>query len=172
MKLLNVQSPKVIQLVIAAAFVLYSLSSGCSRTCDQVEIPKAIGLLNLVEEMDRDKAREVIDRLHGKGVAPTESRIGTYKNEEESATLYVSAFSNETEAKQVRAEMAARIAEGNPVFDHYKELTILNHQVAMCLGMGQVHYFFERGNLVYWLGVDLPIAKTAIEDLIGDISKE
>jgi hypothetical protein len=37
------------------------------------------------------------------------------------------------------------------------------------LGMGQAHYFFQKGVKVIWLAVDPPLAKQAIRDLLGEM---
>ncbi len=54
-------------------------------------------------------------------------------------------------------------------FWHFREISVEGVPVYLAVGMGQVHYFFQKGIRVIWLAVDPPIAKQAIRDVIGKI---
>jgi hypothetical protein len=136
------------------------------------ELPAALGELKLVERIDGEQAKHVINRLHDKGVTPEANFIGRYGNEERSATLYLSVFGSGENAVEAERIMAELIKKGNPVFGHYHEFLQSGKQLAMCLGQGQAHYFFSHKSNLYWLAVDAPIAQESLQNLLNEVVSE
>jgi hypothetical protein len=46
---------------------------------------------------------------------------------------------------------------------------IEQRQVYLTVGMGQAHYFFQRGTKVIWLAVDPQLAREAIRDALKKV---
>lgn len=130
-------------------------------------IPAELGDLKRTGEVRGDEARGMIDRLHGGVVTPQENVIGFYEGKGSRATLYVSVYPDAGDASAVDSTMERRIQAGNPVFRGVRKLIVDGHALSECTGMGQVHYFFSRGNRVYWLGVDSPVAERVVEGLLS-----
>jgi hypothetical protein len=119
------------------------LLAGCASRPQ--ELPHSLGSLTLERYVGGDEAKNIIDHLHGKPVS-TESNLMA---DEEA--------------------MSRLISGGNGLFTHYHQLEIQGRRVAMCLGMGQVHYFFSRGSTLYWLAVDSRIAQETLAALLQGV---
>lgn len=153
-------------ILVAVALFLFFRSEGKTNT-----LPADLGEMKLTQQLSGEPAQGMIDHLHGKGVTPRENFIGFYEGSGAQATLYVSVYADEAEAKEVYRKMAQRIQAGNPVFGSYKEVSVAGQPVSECMGMGQVHYFFFRGNRVYWLETDPSAAQRAAESLLNTIGR-
>jgi len=55
-------------------------------------------------------------------------------------------------------------------FWHFRKMMIEQRPVYLAVGMGQAHYFFQKGAKVIWLAVDPSLAKEAIRDAVRKIS--
>ena len=149
-------------LLLTVVLLLYFLfrSSGLS-------LPSALGKLPLYREINGSEARGAIAQLHGKEVSQEDNLIGMYGAPEGTATLYASMYGNEEEAAQVYASMASRIGEGGSEFGQYSSRSVDGKIVSVCKGMGQVHYFFAHGRLIYWLAADIDRGEDALRDLLA-----
>jgi len=54
-------------------------------------------------------------------------------------------------------------------FQHFLMISIEEIHVYFAVGMGQAHYFFQKGNKVIWLAIDHDSARETIRALIGKI---
>ncbi len=137
-------------------------------------LPVKLGEMKLARHLGGEAAQGMIDHLHGKAVTPLESFIGFYEDNGAQATLYVSVYANASEATDVDRKMGQRIRTGNPVFRDIKDISVAGQAISECIGMGQIHYFFSRDAVLYWIGVDPPVAQQTLESLlhqIGNMSK-
>lgn len=122
--------------------------------------------MKMVQHLSGAQAKQMINHLHGKGVAPQENHVAFFGDGRYKATLYVSRYSDESEANSMEKGMAARIAAGNPVFSEYEVVSFSSQQLSRCVGMGQIHFFFARDAELYWLSADRPCAQQALDDLL------
>ena len=131
-------------------------------------MPQSIGSLSLERVQSGEKARQEIDRLHGKQINFRRGYIGTYGNGR--AKLWISEYDSEGEAAEGIGKMAQRIQAGKKGnFWHFREMSIQGVTVNFVVGMGQAHYFFQKGRKIIWLAVDPPLAREAIRDAIEKI---
>jgi hypothetical protein len=113
------------------------------------------------------EARREIDRLHGKQISFLRGYIGTYVAENGSGQLWVSEHSSEREASEAIEKMAYGMKQGKQQqFWHFRKMMIEQRSVYLAVGMGQAHYFFQKGAEVIWLAVDPSLAKEAIRDAV------
>jgi len=132
-------------------------------------LPETIGSLRRLETLDGDRAAALVDKLHGKGVSTSKNLIGAYRGAGASATLYRTVYASSAEAERNDERMAAMIERGNNAFEHFHRGVRMERTVSMCLGMGQVHFFFASGRSLYWLAVDPPVAREALEALLREL---
>jgi hypothetical protein len=133
-------------------------------------LPQSIGPLALVKLQSGEEARKEIDRLHGKQLGYREGYIGTYADGDGKAKLWVSEYGSLEEAAKATAKMVQGMKGGEQKnFWHFQEIPIEGVPVYFVVGMGQAHYFFQKGVKVIWLAVDPPLAKQAIRDLLGEM---
>jgi hypothetical protein len=114
-----------------------------------------------------DTAARLVDRMHGKGVAPVATWVGRYGTGALTATLYVSRYASGGEATAQLGLMAERIGPGTPDYGHHSEATIAGTVVHSAFGHGQVHYFFARGTDLTWLAVPLEISRAGLAGVLG-----
>lgn len=155
-----------LRLLLFTALLL--LLTGCSSR--DIPLPQSIGSLRLEHLQSGEEARREIDRLHGKQISYQRGYVGTYVAENGSAKLWVSEHSSPGEAAEAIGKMAQSMKQGRQqVFWHFQEILIKGLRVYFVVGMGQAHYFFQRGTKVAWLAVDPPLAEDAIRDAIEKI---
>lgn len=140
----------------------------CSST--DIPLPQSIGSMRLEKVQSGEEARREIDRLHGKQLSFLRGYIGTYVAENGSGQLWVSEHSSEREATEVIEKMAHGMKQGKQQqFWHFRKMMIEQRPVYLAVGMGQAHYFFQKGAKVIWLAVDPSLAKEAIRDAVRKV---
>jgi hypothetical protein len=141
------------------------LLTGCGS--GEVPLPQAIGVLKLEKMQAGEEARREIDRLHGKQIGLQRGYIGFYGAETGSAQVWLSEHSSDREAAEAVEKMAGSMRQGKQQnFYHFRQMVIEKRTVYFAVGMGQVHYFFQKGAKVIWLAVDPALAKEAIRDAV------
>jgi hypothetical protein len=131
-----------------------------------MELPKSVLQLRLTEEIRGKQAHVIVDAIHKKWVTPDENVIGTYFSTDGGAKLYVSLYNSRNIAKEQFEIMLDSIRKGESDFSHFQKLQIHNEKVYLCLGPGQVHYFFLHEKNIYWWAVDLQIAQASMQELV------
>jgi hypothetical protein len=133
-------------------------------------LPQTIGTLQLVRLQSGKEAREEINRLHGKQLSFLKGYIGTYKYGEKKATIWLSVYESDDTAERELVKMAESLKVGKSgVFRHFQTLSIKEESVYFVTGMGQAHYFFDKGKKVFWLAVEPSEARQVIRDLVEKI---
>jgi hypothetical protein len=133
----------------------------------EVPLPQSIGTLRLEKVKSGEEARQEIDLLHGKQIGFQQGYIGFYGAETGSAQIWLSEHSSESEAAEAVERMARGMKQGKQQsFYHFRQIVIEERTVYFAMGMGQAHYFFQKGSKVIWLAVDPQLAKGAIKDAV------
>ncbi len=149
-------------------FLFLLLLIACSST--DISLPQSIGSMRLEKVQSGEEARREIDKLHGKQISFLRGYIGTYVAENGSGQLWVSEHSSEREATETIEKMAQGMKQGKQQqFWHFRKIIIDQRPVYLAVGMGQAHYFFQKGAKVIWLAVDPSLAKEAIGDAVRKI---
>jgi hypothetical protein len=148
-------------IAVVAGVVLYPRLASTKNP-----LPGQIGDLRLALQIKGEKARGIINEMHGKGVTPLENMIGEYKGAAGSATVYVSRYQTNSDAQETVERMLAGIEKGNTPFNNPRRLTVGSTDVSLCIGLGQAHYFFIMDKSVYWLAADAAVAQVTIVNLI------
>ncbi len=148
-------------LLVAIVGVLYFAFRGHG-----ISLPPTLGGLQLYREITGDEARRAVADLHDKEVSGGDNLIGFYGAPEGTATLYASVFGGREQAEQMYARMTSLVSHGGSGFGHYSTRTVDGNAVSVCAGMGQVHYFFARGRVVYWLAADLQNGEELLDALL------
>ncbi len=134
-------------------------------------LPQSVGSLTLQKLQSGEEAKQAINRMHGKELSFKRGYIGIYGGEHGKGTLWVSEYDSEEGAVEDLKKMVQMIRTGDQkTFGHFREMSIEGLPVYLVLGMGQAHYFFQKGMKVIWLAVDPSLAKETIRDLIEKIS--
>lgn len=130
-------------------------------------VPQALAGLQLIRLYDGAQAEEIVNRMHGAAVATTKTAIGMYAGSEGRATLYVSTYRTDAEARADYDRMCRRIAPGDSGFTSFQQMMVDGRQVAVCVGEGQLHCFFVQRDRLYWLASDSNVAREVLKDVLA-----
>ena len=158
------------RMVERVALLRFALSLLLLIACGpgEVPLPQSLGVLRLEKLQAGEEARREIDRLHGKQIGFQRGYIGFYVAETGSAQLWLSEHSSNSEAAAAVEKMAGSLRQGKQQnFWHFRQMVIEKRTMYFAVGMGQVHYFFQKGAKVIWLAVDPALAKEAIRDAVS-----
>ncbi len=130
-------------------------------------LPKSFGLLQLEWIESGEAARKEIDRLHGKKLKFRKGYIGTYGNKDKKAKVWVSEYESKADAKKEIERMAQGIKKkGGKVFRHFQLISVGGERVYFAVGMGQAHYFFQKGVKAIWLAIDQSEGRETVNNYI------
>jgi len=135
-------------LVIGIAIFLLA----CAQNNTQY-LPASIDGYQLNKKLVGQEARQFVDRLHGKQVAPQENEIGFYHNGDKEITLYLTYYAQPENAQKDWQRMVSKISPENSVFVQGQVIEMNGYQVYRTFGMGQTHFVFVNKNTLIWLSV-------------------
>ena len=127
-------------------------------------VPEIVADLPLVQFITGQEAVASIYQLHGKDFPLKSGAVAIYGNQ--NVTLWVSDAGSDSAATDLTELMNARIAEGNSPFTVLGNLELDGTTVYALDGMGQAHYYWQVGKLVFWLAADVPVAQQAIIECV------
>ena len=155
----------------ALALGLLLAAAGCgsagSRAPGRLYFPARLQGLALVDSIGGDAARATLRRMHGKGVAPVDTRIGVYGGEALPTVLYVSHYADSRTASREMRTMVERLGAGSSGFVPRRVFRAAGVQVHEAAGHGQSHYYFARGVQLVWLAAPPDRAADMLAELIG-----
>jgi hypothetical protein len=147
------------------------LLAACSAPVEQDEggfvLPGEILGLRLTEKQSGEAAAELIERMHGKAVAPDGSVIATFGNAPDQIVVYVSRFPSRREAAEQVRLMGESIGAGSSGFGHHQTFPRDGRQIHSVLGYGQTHYFFHVVDRVIWLSAPDAVASDALDEILA-----
>jgi len=137
-------------------------------------LPDSIQSMVLQKVTQGQKADKAITELHHKQVTDAKNYIGEYKGDKYDAKLYLTEYDNTDSAIADLDSMAGRIMNphigGQMGFQHVRQLPSLGDHVYMTLQGKRAHFFYVKGNGLYWLDVDPHMAMNSIKQLLGKTS--
>ena len=154
---------------LAAALVTAALSSAACAGSDAGEapVPEEIHGFPLAEVKTGEDAAAVLERMHGKQVAPEQNWVATYGPEEMSTTLYVSRYESAETATSELARMAACVDGEGTGFGHHAQFKVAGLAVHSVFGRGQIHYFYAKDRDLVWLGMVPMLARVGVAQLLN-----
>lgn len=164
------KTQRIVASGLATVLCIGLLGFGCSTPSSG--IPGQLGDLHLQEWIEGKEARELINQLHHRSVAPGEDFVGEYIGKDGSATLYLSVYDEPSMAVEAMERMTKGIAAGGTPFSHPKDYPASPaRRIKTCFGMDQTHFFFADDRKVIWLSVDEPIAEATLNHLLAALTQ-
>ena len=122
------------------------------------EIPRSLGGMSLSGDvMMGEAAVNEMRQLHGRDVGMVGGWVAHYQR---NATVYVGEISDEESAVKLLEAMVSRIGAGNAVFKDLQRARFEGQELYSVFGLGQNHYFYQKGSKVIWLAA--PTANEAM----------
>ncbi|MEW6510675.1 MAG: hypothetical protein AB1428_06905 [Bacteroidota bacterium] len=152
------------------AVIVLSQGPGCSSKPPLV--PEQIAGLHRVSLTSGEAARQIVDRMHGKDVTPSENYIAQYEGEGgRKGTLYCSVYADEAKAERVRKLMRDLIGKGESPFRASQAFLVEGTEVSRCEGLGEYHCFFATGRLLYWTAAPQGDAARMAQEIIDRLRR-
>lgn len=156
---LFILSGGLILLVIVA--ILFYQAGGKSST----PTPARLAGLAHTRVANGSAAVREIQQLHGKDFEFGGADVVDYDGGR--VRLWVAQLESPTEAAKMVKSMGESIARGGSPFTPIAQQDIGAHTVYALEGMNQVHFYFQSGSNVVWLGADPDLAETALDETLA-----
>ena len=88
-----------ISIIIVAAVVTI-------QETNKPDFPESFGMLTIEQRLGKQEAANLINRLHGKGIAPDHNEVVFYTSQSGVATMYLSVYSKPDNARSAEEQMA------------------------------------------------------------------
>lgn len=132
-------------------------------------LPSEYAGLKQVALADGDDGLKAIDKLHGKNINVTHGYKVTYAGGDEQITVWAAGTKNEEDAVAVLMDMVNKMKSSTsmpftkPVAFKFGDYTIYYSE-----GMGAKHYYYAKGNLVYWIELTTAREAELMEKILKD----
>ena len=126
-------------------------------------LPATLAGSTITDEVTGAQAIQQIASLHGTDLPIEAAEIGQYANGR--VTVWMSIEPDAAGASDMVMRMSERIAGGGSPFAPPRPLAA-EPGVWSTRGMGQMHFFFASGDVVWWLAADPDLARSALSELI------
>lgn len=133
---------------------------------DVISLPPLLAENPLTAKSEGWHAIRELTQLHQKEFPLTGGAVGRYGYDNE-ATLWVAKAPLRWVASRMMADMHARIAEGDSPFHFTGERTHKDHKIYELDGMGQKHFYYQTGNQIIWLAVDVSLAEESLSHTLA-----
>jgi len=125
-------------------------------------LPGTLAGLELTGSVTGPDAVRQVSALHDEQFPITSAEVARYASGR--AMVWVSWSADAATAKTMVEQMAAKISQGGSPFDEPEPLSG-EKGVWVTRGMGQEHFFFSKGNAVWWISADGRIARRALSEI-------
>ncbi len=113
---------------------------------------QTVGALQLVELIQGEAAKESIFQLHRTTMDFKQAYVAKYAGGQEQMTIWVSVAPDETAARRQIGLMHEKI-DDNQLFSNHQTAPVNGINYHFVEGMGQAHYFYQRGDDVIWIAI-------------------
>ncbi len=118
----------------------------------QTFTPEVAGL-KLASLVEGDSAKQQIVQLHQVEIPLKEAYVASYKGDKnQEVTIWVSVSDNDAGANDLLNQMDSKM-DSSKTFTEHQEAPIGGITYHFVRGMGQAHYFYQRGNDVIWIAI-------------------
>jgi len=155
----------IIGFLIFISAVGILLSPKLASTPQKELLPQALGGLPLNQAIYGPEAIAGVIELHGVDFPLEDAAIGQYGNQGE-ITLWVSVEPDAATAAELNNLMTEKINEGRSPFTLPVIQQFGGTPVYVLEGLGQMHYYWQAGDLILWLAADYEIANVVLEECL------
>ena len=124
-------------------------------------MPKSLAGESLIAQKSGTVALAEIESLHGKGFALTDGTVVRYDD----AMVWVAKVKDDATAQVMVDTMTRRISEGRSPFTPTGTRQVNGRMVWTLTGMGQSHFYWQKGDKVTWLAISPALAEQGLREL-------
>lgn len=160
----------LILFMAATLFSFFRMWLPMERAKEAQMLPDQLGAVQLEESMDGPQAMAAIAKLHGKKIDLEKAYVGHYSGNQGSATLYISVSRSQSESRALYRLMTKRIGKANQIFTGLRKIAGPGGlEMYQAEGMGQEHFYYQKGTEVVWVAADPQIASAVVEEAAATI---
>lgn len=152
------------QMKYFALIILYAIIVSCSS--DPELFPYEITGMQLERKITGDEAKQFVNKLHINTVTDEKNEIAFYESINGRAIIYATFYSNELDANQNMIRMAKKISPENSVFSKGNFIELNGKRIYHTFGMGQEHFVFVHKKMLFWVSIDIGLAKKFMESYL------
>lgn len=116
-------------------------------------LPPSLSGMPMAESVTGAEAVRGVEQLHGTSFPMESAEIARYAGVDGMAMVWVAVAGDPADATDLMRRMVDRISEGSSPFEPPRRIAG-KPGVWSTRGMGQAHYFFARGDSVWWVSAD------------------
>ena len=118
-------------------------------------LPDSLPGYKLHRTLSGAEAQDLVNKLHQKEVARSESEIGVYRGEKDAMMIYITYYPKAKEAEAEYKRMTEKItATPEAGFIMGETLNFDGKQVYRCFGQGKTHFVFTHDKALLWVTVN------------------
>ncbi|NIR51733.1 hypothetical protein GWO43_24465 [candidate division KSB1 bacterium] len=141
----------------------------CSEKPSTTQLPDQLADLHLARMEKDEVAKSKLSRMHhGVDFAEYESVIGTYREGENAATVYLTIFDDDEKSAQMMSRMVKNLkAQKSSEFSYTKEFEREGKVIHSAAGAGESHYFFRDGRKNIWISAPPMLGEMVLNDFLA-----
>ncbi|MFQ5706002.1 MAG: hypothetical protein ACE5HO_01050 [bacterium] len=143
----------------------------CGEKPSTSQLPDQLADLHLVRVEKNEVARNKLSKMHhGVSFAEYESVIGTYRDQEDEATVYLTIFDSEEKSAQMMSRMVEKIkARKSPEFSYINQFQRKGKTIHSAASRGLAHYFFQDGKRNVWISASPTWCELLLNDFLAKL---
>jgi hypothetical protein len=138
---------------------------------EEHQLPVSLGRMRLTQVVRGADAQSMVDRMHGKGVAPKENLVGSYGSGDSTATVFVSYYDDARIPVLQMERMADLIRYRTFEFSGLTRGTVEGVDVCECRTMGLPQAFFALDRGLYWMSASEASGPDALRHLVRALKR-
>lgn len=142
-------------------------TSASTKSSQLADIPRKIGGQSLLNVLTGQEAIDDMSELHGQGVGIVGGWVGHYQAR---GTVWVGETTDDQVAVGLMRAMVSRISVANGPFRDLRNKEIDGQKLYSATGLGQNHYFYQKGNKVIWLAMPVANEDAFLRDALNIIN--
>lgn len=143
----------------------------CSEKPSTTQLPDRLADLRLVRVEKNEVAKNKLSQMHhGVSFAEYESVIGTYRDQEDEATVYLTIFDSEEKSTWMMSRMVENIkAQKSPEFSYMNKFERKGKTIHSAGSPGLAHYFFQDGKRNIWISAPPTLCELLLDDFLAKL---
>jgi len=157
------------KLILPFVFLFTVLLVACDQQRPPSPLPDQLAGLYLVRVEMGEIAQNKLSQMHqGADFAQYESVIGTYRDQDVEAFVYLTVFNSEEKSAEMMSGMVENIkVQKSPEFSYIKKIERKGEIIHSAVSAGQSHYFFQDGKRNVWISAPPTLGELVLNDFLN-----
>lgn len=159
------------KLVVPLVFLLTGLFVACGQQQLTSPLPDELAGLYLIRVEKDEIAQNKIREIHqGADSAQYESVIGTYRDKDVEALVYLTVFGSEEKSAEMMSRMVENIkTQKSPEFSYIKQFEKAGRTIHTAGSADLTHYFFQDGKRNVWISAPATLCELVLNDFFDKL---